>query len=113
MPATPLLVHLGRDSISARHYPATTSELVSPAGRPCVVMAHGVGATQDSGLQPFARGIAESGVDVITFDYRHFGQSSGAPRQLVSLRRQRADYHAVVRHAREIPGVDPNRIVVW
>ena len=33
-------------------------------GRPCVVMAHGVGGTKDSGLLPFAEAFAEAGLDV-------------------------------------------------
>ncbi len=101
------------EAISARRFAATTDALTGPAGRPCVVMAHGFGATQDSGLFDFAEALAGAGAEVVTFDYRHFAQSSGRPRQLVSLSRQVADYHAVIAHARELPGVDAARIVAW
>jgi uncharacterized protein len=84
-----------------------------PAGRPCVVMAHGFGGTRDTGLVGYAEGIAAAGIDVLLFDYRGFGDSDGAPRQRVSFRRQRADYHAAIAAARELPGVDPERIVLW
>jgi pimeloyl-ACP methyl ester carboxylesterase len=86
----------------------TTSE-----PRPCVVMAHGFGGTVDGGILGFAEGFAAAGLDVLLFDYRGFGRSAGTPRQLVSYRRQRADYRAAIHTARSIDGVDPDRIVLW
>jgi alpha-beta hydrolase superfamily lysophospholipase len=59
-------------------------------------MAHGFGGTRDCGLLPYAEGFAAAGLDVLLFDYRGFGDSSGSPRQLVSHRRQRQDYHAAI-----------------
>ena len=100
--------HLAYDLIAAE-----SDGLAGPRGRPCVVMAHGLGATRDCGLSGFSSSFAEAGADVMVFDYRHFGQSSGEPRQLVSPREQVADYHTAVRYARSLPGVDPDRIVVW
>jgi uncharacterized protein len=87
--------------------------LLSSAGRPIVVMAHGVGGTIDTGLQPFAERFCATGVDVVAVDYRGFGASSGAPRQSVSMRRQVEDLHAAVDVARALPGVEPNRVVLW
>jgi len=78
-----------------------------------VVMAHGLGGTKDSGLEPFAERFAQAGADVVLFDYRGFGLSEGEPRQVVDHRRHREDYHAAVAHARALPGVDPDRIVLW
>jgi uncharacterized protein len=70
---------------------------VSPAvARPCVVMAHGLGATRDASLAPYAERFAAAGMHVLLFDYRHFGASGGEPRQLVSVRRQLQDYAAAV-----------------
>ena len=82
-------------------------------GRPCAVMAHGFAGTRDSGLLGYAEGFAAAGLDVLLFDYRGFGASEGAPRQLVSYRRQRRDYHAAIAFARLLDGVDPERIVLW
>ncbi len=82
-------------------------------GRPCVVMAHGVGGTRDSGLLPFAEAFAEAGVDVLLFDYRGFGDSTGEPRQFAWPPRHREDYRAAVSFARSLGGVDPERIVLW
>ena len=86
----------------------------SPAvARPCVVMAHGLGATRDASLAPYAERFAAAGMHVLLFDYRHFGASDGEPRQLVSVRRQLQDYAAAVEFARALAGVDPARVAVW
>jgi pimeloyl-ACP methyl ester carboxylesterase len=98
---------------AAWYLPASTDALASPRGGPCVVMAHGFGGTRDSGLLPYAEGFAAAGLDVLLFDYRGFGDSSGSPRQLVSHRRQRHDYHSAVVAARCVSRVDPERIVLW
>jgi fermentation-respiration switch protein FrsA (DUF1100 family) len=87
--------------------------LAGPAGRPCIVMGHGLGATRDSGLDGFAEAFAAAGADVLAFDYRGFGASGGEPRQVASPARQREDYAAVIAHARTLDGVDPDRIVAW
>ena len=97
----------------ALHVPGTTEELAAAEGRPVVVMAHGLGGTVDSGLVPFARGLADAGLDVLAFDYRGFGTSGGSPRQTVSISRQVADYRAAVDAARALPGVDAGRVVLW
>lgn len=86
-----------------------------PASEPrlCVVMAHGFSGTVDGGILGFGEGFAAAGFDVLLFDYRGFGRSAGTPRQLVSYRRQRADYRSAIHAARSIEGVDPDRIVLW
>ena len=99
--------------LSAWHYEAENDDLTTPRGRPCVVMAHGLGGTKDSGLEPYAKRFAAAGADVVAFDYRGFGGSEGEPRQVVDHRRHREDYHAVVGHVRALTGIDPDRIVLW
>lgn len=102
----------GRDQIAAYLYEPDSS---GPAGsgRPCVVMAHGFTATRDDGLPPYAEAFCAAGYVVVVFDYRGFGASTGAPRQLLDIAMQQADYHTVVAWARRLDGVDPDRIVVW
>lgn len=97
----------------AWHLPALGDAFSGPSGRPCIVMAHGFGGTRDTGLLGYAEGFASAGLDVVLFDYRGFGASEGSPRQHVSYRRQRADYRAAVAAARQLPGVDPHRIILW
>lgn len=100
-------------TLAAWYLSAGSDDLTTTAGRPCVVMAHGFGATRDAGLLPFAEHFAAAGCDVLVFDYRGFGTSDGTPRVDVDHRRHREDYHAAIAHARTLPGVDPNRIVLW
>ncbi|WP_010539759.1 alpha/beta hydrolase [Dietzia alimentaria] len=85
----------------------------APEPRPCVVLAHGLGGTADSGLMPFARSFADAGYAALVFDYRGFGRSNGQPRQVVSPARQQEDYRAAILAAASQPGVDPTRIVLW
>ncbi|WP_371863247.1 alpha/beta hydrolase [Nocardioides psychrotolerans] len=92
---------------------ARSDALTTGAGRPCVVMGHGFGATRDAGLLPFAERFADAGADVLVFDYRGFGTSEGRPRQDVDHRRHREDYRAAVDAARALEGIDPERIVLW
>ena len=108
-----LKIPSGRDACAAWYLPATTAELTGPSGRPCVVMANGFGGNRDCGLLAYAEGFAAAGLDVVAFDYRGFADSTGTPRQLVSHRRQRQDYHAAIAAARQMSGVDPERIVLW
>ncbi len=98
---------------AAWHLPAATDALAGESGRPCVVMAHGFSGTKDTALLSFAEPFAAAGLDVLVFDYRGFGESEGVPRQDVSIGRQRQDYHAAIAAARHLPGVDPDRIVLW
>ncbi|GEC23350.1 alpha/beta hydrolase [Pseudonocardia saturnea] len=109
---------VSRGTRCAAWYLTTPSDaLTGERGRPCVVMAHGFGATRDSGLLPFAQRFAAAGCDVLLFDYRGFGTSDGTRdpglAQDVHHLRHRADYHAAIAHARTLPGVDRERIVLW
>ncbi len=98
---------------AAWHLTADSDALTGQSGRPCVVMAHGFGGTRDSGLMAFAEPFAAAGMDVVLFDYRGFGDSEGEPRQDVSVKKQRQDYHAAIDAARNLPGVDRDRIALW
>jgi len=72
---------------------------------PVVILGHGLGGVRDGGLEPFAERLAAAGYGVVVFDYRHFGESTGEPRQFVSIRRQHEDWASAVRWVRaERPG---------
>jgi uncharacterized protein len=79
----------------------------------CVVMGSGLTLTRKDGIPDYARRLADAGFVVLTFDYRHWGESGGEPRRLVSLRRQLEDWRAAVQHARGLEGVDPDRVALW
>lgn len=93
-----------------------SGDLYLPEGSarvPLVVMAHGIGAERAFGLDRYARRFVERGLGALTFDYRHFGESTGEPRYLVVPRRQIQDYHAALAFVRELEGVDPLRLGLW
>lgn len=112
-PGRTLVLPASDGSCTARHLTGVGADFLGAAGRPCVVMAHGFGGTSDTGLPGYAEGLAAAGLDVLVFDYRGFGASPGRERQVVSYRAQRQDYAAAVAAARTLPGVDPDRIVLW
>jgi uncharacterized protein len=101
------------ESCAAWHLAGEGDAFAGERGRPCAVMAHGFGGTKDSGLLPFAEAMADAGLDVLLFDYRGFGGSSGEPRQFAWPPRHRDDYRAAVEFARGLDGVDPERILLW
>lgn len=80
---------------------------------PCVVLGHGFGATCEARLLAYAERFAGAGLAAVAFDYRHFGESEGEPRQLLDIGRQLEDWSAAVSFARSLDGVDPERIAVW
>ncbi len=100
-------------SCAATLHRPSPSTFTTDAGAPCVVMGHGFGGLQTSGLHEFAAAFADHGFAALSFDYRHFGESEGAPRNVVSVRKQLDDYRSAVAYARTLGGVDPRRIVVW
>lgn len=72
----------------------------------CVVLAHGLSAVRDQRLDAFAERFAQAGLAALLFDYRHFGASSGQPRQLLDIKRQLEDWRTAVAYARGLDGID-------
>src|SRR5439155_8789479 len=90
--------------------------LYTPAGEgpyPVVVMAHGLGGQRRFRLDVHAERFAEAGLAALVFDYRHFGDSEGEPRQLVSIRGQLADWRAAIDFARGHHELDGGRLAIW
>jgi pimeloyl-ACP methyl ester carboxylesterase len=80
---------------------------------PAVVMAHGLAAVKAGGLAPFAERFCREGFTAVAFDYRQWGGSSGQPRDVTSIPRQRQDYRTVIDWAVADPGIDETQIFVW
>jgi dienelactone hydrolase len=102
--------HSGVDVCAAWVYRAAGDPDVA---RPVVVLGPGLGTTRRTGLERYARHFAEAGITAVTFDHRYFGDSSGEPRELLSVPAQLADWEAAVAFARMLPGADPDRIAIW
>lgn len=79
----------------------------------CVIMATGAGVTKEPGTDRFAERFQAAGYGVLAFDFRHFGESGGRPRQTVSLRRQLQDLRAAIGFAATLPGVQPSKLIGW
>jgi len=71
-----------------------------------VVLGHGLSAVRDQRLDAFAERFAEAGLAALAFDYRHFGASSGQPRQLLDIKRQLEDWRTAVAYARGLDGIE-------
>lgn len=82
-------------------------------GSPCIVMAHGFCGAKEHRLDAYAERFASQGFHVLVFDYRHFGESGGTPRQILDIKKQHQDWRAAIEYARSIPGVDAKRLVLW
>ncbi|OLR93255.1 alpha/beta hydrolase [Actinokineospora bangkokensis] len=103
----------GADRCHAWLYLPTPTPAPDAGAPPVVVMAHGLGGVKALRLAAFAERFQAAGYACLVFDYRHFGDSEGQPRELLSIRRQREDWHAAVAFARSLPEVDGDRVVVW
>jgi len=80
---------------------------------PCIIMGHGFGGTKDMILESYALRYQEAGFAVLVFDYRHFGESEGEPRQLILIPYQLEDYTAAIEYTRGLKEIDPARIALW
>jgi uncharacterized protein len=95
----------GDTRCAAWHYPGTNGA--------CVIMAGGSAVTKEPASDRFAERFHDAGFTVLGFDFRHFGESGGRPRQVVRIGEQLADWHAAIAFARTLPGVEPDRVVLW
>ncbi len=80
---------------------------------PVLVMGHGLGAIKEMRLAAFAERFRSEGYACLVFDYRHFGDSGGEPRELLSIPRQREDWRSAVAFVRSLPEIDPDSVVAW
>ncbi|WP_319446727.1 MULTISPECIES: alpha/beta hydrolase [unclassified Mycobacterium] len=80
---------------------------------PVVILGHGLGATREMRLDAFAERFAQAGIAALAFTYRHFGDSGGQPRQLLSIKRQLADWDAAIDWVKNSGDVDGTRVAVW
>lgn len=79
---------------------------------PCIVLNNGFGGTMDM-VERFALRYADAGLAALCYDYRHFGESDGQPRQLYSAAVQIDDCQAAVEYARSLNEIDPEKIALW
>lgn len=80
---------------------------------PVVVLGHGLGAVREMRLDAYAERFAAAGIASLAFTYRYFGDSGGSPRQLMSVKRQLADWDAALAFVKSRSDVDGSRLAVW
>jgi pimeloyl-ACP methyl ester carboxylesterase len=80
---------------------------------PCIVLSTGLGGTKDAILENYALRFVAAGWAALTYDYRHFGDSEGQPRQLVDVNGQLDDLRSAVAYVRGRPEINPEKIVLW
>ncbi len=80
---------------------------------PIIIMAHGFAGERAFRLPAFAEKFAQSGMAVLLFDYRNFGDSEGQPRNLVDPARHIQDWESAIAHVRSLPGINTEKIALW
>ena len=88
-------------------------EPVGQGPHPAVVMGHGMGAVKAGGLRQFAERFCREGFAVVAIDYRQWGDSTGWPRDELSVPRQREDYSTAIGWAAAHPKIDSQQIFAW
>lgn len=80
---------------------------------PIIIMGHGLGSIREMRLPAFAERFVEAGYACLTFDYRHFGNSDGEPRQLLDIKKQLQDWNSSLAYVRSRDDVDHQKIIIW
>lgn len=80
---------------------------------PCVILSHGFCGTKDGLMENYALKFMNEGFNVITYDFRHFGESGGEPRQLYCGPYQLEDLQCMIDYARSRSDVDDDGIFLW
>jgi len=80
---------------------------------PVVVLVHGGGATHEMKLGQYEAAFSAAGFAVLAFDYRHFGESEGLPRQIMSVRKHLEDVDAALAFVQTRPELDASRVALW
>jgi alpha-beta hydrolase superfamily lysophospholipase len=84
------------------------------AGRrhPAIVIGHGFNVTKEA-LPGHAAYLAQAGYVVLAIDYRRFGASGGAPRQLLRPPDEVEDFRNAITFLQQRDDIDAERIGIW
>ena len=82
---------------------------------PVIILAHGLGLTQECSLDVFVQAFTAAGMAAFTFDYATFGHSDGWPRHQVKAFSHTADLQAAMRFVQNSlqKQVDVKRLGLW
>src|SRR5438876_2340602 len=80
---------------------------------PCIIMTHGFTALKEHHLDKFAAHFASSGMSVLIYDNRNFGESGGQPRLEVDPVAQIKDMQNAITYVQNLKSTDPKKIGIW
>ncbi len=80
---------------------------------PVIILAHGLGGVRTMRLGAYAQRFAQKGYACLVFDYRHFGDSEGQPRQLLDIKKQLEDWQSAIDYVHTLPEIEHRKIVLW
>jgi alpha-beta hydrolase superfamily lysophospholipase len=110
------------DKVISKFIRSRTNDLIKifeakPLGDDCrvtIILGNGIGGTMDCSNKDVAQTFSQHGYRAIAFDYRHFGESQGQPRQHFSINKQLQDWDSVIHYAKSSSqGGDAQKIVLW
>ncbi|MDB4939269.1 MAG: axeA, partial [Labilithrix sp.] len=82
----------------------------APARWPLVIMAHGFSATRGMTADAYAEVFRTSGIAVLLYDHRGFGDSGGEPRQQMNAWVQAREYRDAITYASTLSEIDTRAI---
>jgi uncharacterized protein len=80
------------------------------ANLPAVVVGGSLTSVKEQMSGSYAKELASRGIAALAFDYRHYGQSEGMPRQLESVEAKKADIKGAVSFLQTHAAINPNGI---
>jgi len=80
---------------------------------PVVLMGNGLATEWHFGTADFVRAFTAAGLATFNFDYRHFGESAGEPRQLLDFSKQQEDWRAALAYLRTRSDLASDRLALW
>jgi fermentation-respiration switch protein FrsA (DUF1100 family) len=80
---------------------------------PLVIMAGGWCYTKEVVIPHYAKHFHGVGCATLRFDYRHFGESTGEPRQHIDPSSQIEDYRNALSFAETLAGIDMSKTGLW
>lgn len=104
----PLYIKSGENLIAADFY--RPKNIIKPV---VIIMAPSFAGLRQFKLGQYAQRFAQAGYAVVIFDYRFWGASTGAPRELISLEYQIDDWKKVIQFLSSSDQVDARKIVLW
>ncbi|PWY97673.1 alpha/beta-hydrolase [Testicularia cyperi] len=81
--------------------------------QPAIVLGHGLGAVKEMKLDAYASVFSAAGYVCLCFDYRHFGESTGRPRQLLDISKQLEDWQSALDYISSLEFVDNAKIGIF